>query len=78
MRKLASEDKAKANRIANDCGANIIADLRQLVQCELKLIYEKDEFFSEEEKAPFYQKERSIDTTDVPIVYMTSRSCTNK
>ena len=49
MRKLASEDKAKANKIANECGANIISDLRNLSSCELKLIYGKDEFFDGKE-----------------------------
>ena len=77
MHKLAKEDKAKANRIANECGANIIADLRQLIQCELKLIYDREEFFSDGEKSLFYQKQRSYDS-EVPIVYMTSRSCAMK
>lgn len=77
MRKLASEDKAKANKIANECGANIISDLRNLSSCELKLIYGKDEFFDGKEKAPFHQKQRCIDS-EVSVVCMIARSTTNR
>ena len=76
MRKLATEDKLKANRIANECGANIISDLRNLSSCELKLIYGTNEVFEEKEKAPFQQKQRCIDG-EVPIVIMISRTTTN-
>lgn len=73
MRKLASEDKVKANKIANEGGLNIISDLRTLVQCELKLIYSRDDFFNKDDrKAPFHQKKHSIDS-EIPILHMISR-----
>ncbi len=73
MRKLASEDKGKANKIANECGSNIITDLQILVQCELKLIYGTEDFFNDnDKKAPFSLKTRNIDG-EIPILYITSR-----
>ena len=72
MRKLAVGDKAKANQIANECGAHLISDLRCLTQCQLKLLHPKDEFFSDLETGVFKGKPRSINS-DIPILYLCNR-----
>lgn len=70
MRKLAHEDKAEANRIANHGGTQIISDLLNLAPCALKLLYPKDDFFGD--KSPFEGKVKSVDG-DIPILELFSR-----
>jgi hypothetical protein len=72
MRKLAQEDKVKANKTANECGKQIISDLRTLAQCELKLLHCTDDFFSDLDSGPFKGKTRSIDG-DIPILFLVRR-----
>ncbi len=75
MRKLAQEERTEANRIANEGGKQIIADLRDLAPCELMLLYSKEEFFDDTIKSsPFHGgKHRCIDG-DTPILKLCSRS----
>lgn len=75
MRKLAQEDRAEANRLANEGGKQIITDLRDLAPCELMLLYSKEEFFDDtKETSPFYGgKVRCIDG-DTPILKLCSRT----
>jgi hypothetical protein len=65
LRKLASEDRAKANQIVNECCISTINDLKSLASCHFKLIYSAEEFFDK------------IKVTDVggttPILELTER-----
>lgn len=72
MRKLALEDKAEANKIANECGTQIISDLSTLAQCELRLLHTKEDFFSAEDSSPFAGKPASVDG-DVPVLLLCTR-----
>ena len=57
MRKLTKEDKAKANKIANECGSRALTELRNLSTCHLRLNYSRDDFFEG-------SKERRLDGSD--------------
>jgi hypothetical protein len=65
LRKLASEDRTKANQIVNECCISTINDLKSLASCHFKLIYTTEEFFDK------------IKVTDVggviPILELTER-----
>lgn len=45
LRKLASEDRARANQIVNECCISTINDLKALASCHFKLIHTTDDFF---------------------------------
>lgn len=45
LRKLAIDDRAKANHIVNQCCASTINDLKSLAKCHFKLIHNAQEFF---------------------------------
>jgi len=46
MRKLAREDKARANKFVSDGGHRALCELQTLASCHLRLLHSKDEFLS--------------------------------
>jgi len=57
MRKLSKQDKSRANSIANECGADVLSDLKRLSTCHLKLLHSSSVFFSD-------MKDNKIDGAD--------------
>jgi len=57
MRKLIQEDKQKADKFANECGANALSELKHLSTCHLRLSHSRDVFFGE-------TKDKQLDGAD--------------
>jgi hypothetical protein len=45
LRKISQRNRDEANKIANDCGVNVVGDLEDISLFEFKLLHSKENFF---------------------------------
>ena len=45
MRKMTKQNKVKANKIANEGGANALSDLKKLSTCHMRLVHNAQDLF---------------------------------
>ena len=58
MRKMTKQDRVKANKMANEGGANALSDFRKLSTCHMRLVHNANDLF----KSP---KTIEVDGADV-------------
>ena len=70
MRKMHREDRDKANAITNEGGMQVLSEFETLSSCHMKLLYSKDDFYSQ--SSPFNGSPQ-VDG-DFPIMVLFARN----